>query len=446
MNKANKNLRILIVDDNRAIHADFRKILCHREETSAASWEAAARELLGEESPKDETATYELDSAYQGKEALEMVRQALREGRPYAMAFVDVRMPPGWDGVETTAHLWEACPDLQVVICTAYSDYSWEDMSAKLHCADRLLLLKKPFDSVEALQLASALTEKWQLQQRAQMKVEELEALVQERTRVLLETNQTLHEEVVERQRVAEALRESEERYQLLFSKNPLPMWVYDAQTLNFLAVNETAVREYGYTTGEFLAMSTKNIRASEEAASSSQSYDTTFETSVNSYVTRHRKKSGSCIDVEIISRRIFYAGRCANLVLANDITQRKAAEDRIHEQATLLDLAHDAIHVRDLTGRIQFWNKGAERLYGWTSDEVMGRKLEQFFPADFTGASRAAEKILLETGEWSGELRKHNRKGQELTVNSRWTLSGVAIPAGAADGGHRHAGDGHGA
>ncbi len=76
------------------------------------------------------------------------------------MAFVDVRMPPGWDGVETTARIWEKYSDLQVVICTAYSDYSWEDMLKRLGYSDRLVILKKPFDTIEVLQLAISMTEK----------------------------------------------------------------------------------------------------------------------------------------------------------------------------------------------------------------------------------------------------------------------------------------------
>ena len=79
------------------------------------------------------------------------------------MAFVDVRMPPGWDGVETIARIWEVYPELQIVVCTAYSDYSWEEMRAKVGQPDNLVVLKKPFDNVEVQQLAHALTKKWLL-------------------------------------------------------------------------------------------------------------------------------------------------------------------------------------------------------------------------------------------------------------------------------------------
>src|SRR5208283_2874102 len=107
--------------------------------------------------------TFELDSAYQGQEGLAKVTKALAEDRPYAMAFVDVRMPPGWDGVETIERLWEVDPRLQIVVCTAYSDYSWEQLLAKVGQPDNLVILKKPCDNVEVQQLALALTRKWLL-------------------------------------------------------------------------------------------------------------------------------------------------------------------------------------------------------------------------------------------------------------------------------------------
>ncbi|HYP16851.1 MAG TPA: ATP-binding protein, partial [Opitutus sp.] len=176
--------RVLIVDDSRAIHDDFRKILGAKARSRAASDIEA--ELFGAPAaPKEMGGSFELDSAYQGEEALAMVQRALAEGRPYAMAFMDVRMPPGWDGIETTSKIWAVDPNLQIVICTAYSDYSWGEMIAKLGQSDRLVILKKPFDNVEALQLATSLTEKWRLGRQARQHMAELEKLVEERTREL---------------------------------------------------------------------------------------------------------------------------------------------------------------------------------------------------------------------------------------------------------------------
>ena len=177
------NRRILVVDDNRAIHDDFRKILCSSTVApSSTAVSALEATLFGEPEAPASAADFELDSAYQGQEALAKVQQSLATGRPYAMAFMDVRMPPGWDGVETTEKIWAADPDIQIVLCTAYSDYSWGEMSRRIGQSDRLVILKKPFDNIEALQLAAALTEKWRLVRQARTRVDDLERLVAERT------------------------------------------------------------------------------------------------------------------------------------------------------------------------------------------------------------------------------------------------------------------------
>jgi len=178
-----KNRRILIIDDSRAIHDDFRKILGGEATAQNATLDAAEAALFGGDAGNPARAEgFELDSAYQGQEALEMVQRAIEADRPYAMAFVDVRMPPGWDGIETIQRLWGVCPDLQIVICTAYSDYSWGEIIEKLGNSDHLLILKKPFDNVEVLQLATALIEKWRLTLQVRGQMAGLEHLVEERT------------------------------------------------------------------------------------------------------------------------------------------------------------------------------------------------------------------------------------------------------------------------
>ena len=179
-----KNRRVLVIDDNRSIHDDFRKILSPATAMAAAS-DATEAAVFGPPTDAVSQTQFEVASAYQGQEGVMRVKKALEAGRPYALAFVDVRMPPGWDGVETTRRIWELDPNLQVVLCTAYSDYSWDDLFEKLGHRDGLLILKKPFDSVEAIQLAHALTEKWWLHQQSRQKMDELESHVAERTRKL---------------------------------------------------------------------------------------------------------------------------------------------------------------------------------------------------------------------------------------------------------------------
>jgi diguanylate cyclase len=187
------NNRILVVDDNQAIHADFKKILCAA--VSAQNLDRAAEALFGKPiNPPAPTRQYVLELASQGQEGVEKARQACCAGGPFALAFVDMRMPPGWDGVQTIEALWNVDPDLQVVICTAYSDYSWGDISRKLGQSDRLLILKKPFDPIEVAQLATAMSAKWQLKKESRLKLQELEAMVRQRTGQLEHT--ALHDKL----------------------------------------------------------------------------------------------------------------------------------------------------------------------------------------------------------------------------------------------------------
>jgi DNA-binding NtrC family response regulator len=174
--------RILLVDDNPEIHADFRKIL--ESENQDSSLLASKEALFGknEKNTDNRGENYLIDSAYQGQEALEWVKKSVADGKPIALAFIDVRMPPGWDGVETIKQIWQVDPKIQVVICTAHSDYSWEETAQQLHKCDNFLIFKKPFDVVEIHQLASALTRKWELRRQVEHHIENLETLVHSRT------------------------------------------------------------------------------------------------------------------------------------------------------------------------------------------------------------------------------------------------------------------------
>jgi signal transduction histidine kinase len=204
------NRRVLVVDDNRAIHGDFRKVLGEPSHEQAALAELEAV-LFGHAPPRPRADPFVIDSAYQGQEGRALVEQAVAAGKQYAVAFVDMRMPPGWDGVETAQRLWEVDPELQVVVCTAYSDYSWEDLMGKLAAhAERFLILKKPFDHIEVRQLATSLSRKWALAREASARVDELEALVRARTSTIREAHEQLEREVTQRQRMEAQLRRAQ--------------------------------------------------------------------------------------------------------------------------------------------------------------------------------------------------------------------------------------------
>ncbi len=241
------------MDDNPAIHEDFRKILAPLVTPLLEDMEADEAALFGDAPVPSRQVSFEIDSAMQGKQGLEMVQAALAAGRPYATAFVDVRMPPGWDGVETIGHLWRCDPDLQVVICTAYSDFSWEEITAKLGSTDKLLILKKPFDNVEVLQFAHALTAKWLLTRQAHLRMEELDELVRERTAALVAANEKLSSEVQERILIEAALRVSEHRFSKAFNASPIAMAIVSRVDHRFVDANDSLTKVFGWPRSEVL-------------------------------------------------------------------------------------------------------------------------------------------------------------------------------------------------
>ncbi len=171
--------RILIVDDNKNIHVDFRKILLPAVDTY--SMDQISKELFGEDEDLEIArrvvdVEYQIDSAYQGEDGVEMVKTAVKENNPYTLAFVDMRMPPGWDGLTTIERAWEIDPDMQIVMCTAYADYSWKDIIDRLTNTNNLLILKKPFENIEVKQIARSLIEKWQLISSLEKRAEEIKS------------------------------------------------------------------------------------------------------------------------------------------------------------------------------------------------------------------------------------------------------------------------------
>lgn len=179
------NTRVLIVDDNAAIHDDFQKILpCEPEEADV--FDDLEKGLFGDledefDDDPSESQLYELSHAYQGEEALALVKSTAEKGEPFSLCFMDVRMPPGWDGIETIKRIWEVDPKLEMVICTAYSDYSWEKILHELGTTEHLMFLRKPFDVVSVKQMTLALVRKWNRQR-----------LWEDRFAELVEANQRL--------------------------------------------------------------------------------------------------------------------------------------------------------------------------------------------------------------------------------------------------------------
>jgi PAS domain S-box-containing protein len=398
-----RNRRVLVIDDNRSIHDDFRKILSPATATAAAL-EAEEGAVFGGARDTARQTQFEVDSAYQGQEGVVLAQKALQAGLPYAVAFVDVRMPPGMDGVETTLELWELDPDLQVVLCTAYSDYSWGEMFEKLGRRDGLLILKKPFDSVEALQLAQALTEKWWLHQQYQRKTEELEGRVAERTRELQESNRALQTEVAEHQRAEETLRKSEQqlRVQTTALDAAANAIVITDHNGTIQSVNPAFMTLTGYAAREVLG---KNLRLLKSGKQDGAFYRNLWQAISSGQVwsgeLTNRRKDGSLYSEEMMITPLRNAdGVIARYIaIKQDITGRKRAEEKLKLFRTLIERSGDGIHVVDpATGRFLEANESACQALGYTRDELLALTVSDvvvgFDHAMFEASNAKIEKI----------------------------------------------------
>jgi PAS domain S-box-containing protein len=307
--------RILVVDDNPSIHEDFDKILRPGDAaTTQASLLSEAEALLFGSAasgafpvPAGTGRSFDLAHAMQGQEGLAQVQAALAEGRPFSVAFIDMRMPPGWDGLETAARILSVDPGIQIVICTAYSDYSWDEIRSRLGVPDGLLILKKPFDVVEVLQIAHNLTRKWELACEIRASISELDRRVEARTAELLA---------------------SRERFAIMFQSAPLAQMIVDSRGFAGLEVNAALCRLTGYSIDHW-----------QDAALAAEAFESTGlgalvrrqqPLSGVEAVIRHRDQSARHIIVSSVVLGL--SGLPALLLMIQDFTEHQKLESDVRQ------------------------------------------------------------------------------------------------------------------
>ena len=384
MTTLENRFRLLVVDDTEAIHDDLKKILSPEDSGVDLSEDEAL--LFGATSAP--RVAFEIDSAFQGQDGLECVQRAMAEKRPYALAFVDVRMPPGWDGVETIEHLWKVDPDLQVVICTAHSDYNWNDIAQRLGLSDNFVVLKKPFDIIEVSQLAHALTAKWTATHQARMRMDELDRLVAERTKELTDANTRL-------ELLAAALEAAAHSITITDPKGTV-VWTNPA----FTALS-------GYSAEEVRGT---NRRVLKSGMHDEAFYKEIWKTISSGNVWRgelvNRRKNGSLSQEEMtITPVASQSGEITHYIAINqDIAARKQAESALREAEekyrVLFEDAVVGIFQATPDGKLLHINRAFARMHGYESPaqlfaETSGGLHERFI---------SSEKLK----EWSQALESH--------------------------------------
>jgi diguanylate cyclase (GGDEF)-like protein/PAS domain S-box-containing protein len=352
--------RLLIVDDNESIHDDLKKILLPRTFDSGM----AADEALLFGTTAETGVVFEISSALQGQEGLECVVRAKASGQPFALAFVDVRMPPGWDGIETISHLWTVDPDLQIVICTAHSDYNWKDISERLGVSANFVILKKPFDIIEVTQLAHAMTTKWTSMHQARLRMEELDRLVEERTAKLSAANAQL--------KLLEAALEATASSITITDDKGIVVWTNPA----FSALS-------GYSAEEVIGTNRSTLKS---GMHNEEFYKEMWSAISSGRVWRgevvNRRKDGSLSPEEMtITPVVSKLGSLTHFIAINqDITERKRAEAALREAEekyrAIFEDAVVGIFQGTPDGRLLNVNRAFATMHGYESPEEVLAKV----------------------------------------------------------------------
>jgi two-component system cell cycle sensor histidine kinase/response regulator CckA len=405
--------RILVVDDNATIHEDIRKILCPvQAETDLLEAESLLFGKSANVKPRQQT-KFRIDSAYQGQEGLAMVERSLAENDPYVMAFVDVRMPPGWDGIETIRHIWNRYPGLQIVICSAYSDHSWEDIVRTLGESDSFVILKKPFDNIEVLQLAHAMVKKWVVTQQANLRLSELDEMVARQTAKLTAANEQLRAEIRRREQTEMELQGSEHRFALAFKASAIPMAVMHASSRVYIEVNESFTVLSARSREEIIGKTSNEMQLLARPEDCDIAMETVRrEGRVRNFTLRIVAKGGAIRETQLSLEPVVLGEEACLLVAMLDVTEQRKLEAQLRQSQKM-----DAIGQL-AAGVAHDFNNLLTIIHGHASLQMARPNQDAQMAHSLTQVKMAADRAATLTRQLLAFSRKQVMQPRALSLN----------------------------
>jgi len=383
--KARMNgLRVLAVDDERSILELYGQILAPMKEDAGLLYETVVLSgtVFEREWSESEAAPFELVVCSQAEEAVHLVREAVQEGNPFAVIFLDVRMPPGPDGIWAAERIREIDPDVEIVIVTGFSDVHPKEIVRRIPPSHKLVYVQKPFNLAEIYQLASALSAKWKQECALRKAHTVLERMVEERTIELSRANEKLQQEIRERRTIESALRESEEKFRSISAGALDGIIMVDSEgKISFW--NKAAEVLFGYSPDEAVGKELHLLLAPEIH---SDSYYTAFcefkETGEGPAVGKTLelsalKKNGEKFPVEISISSLKLRDKWHAVGVVRDVTDRKRAEEALRESEEKFrkfsdEASLDGIIIHE-EGRILYVSEPFAKMYGYTREELIG-------------------------------------------------------------------------
>lgn len=354
-----------------------------------------------------ESAGFKVVIAEDGERAL-----ALAEYAPPDLILLDILMP-GIDGFETCRRLKTnpATQEIPIIFITAASDNVDKVKGLNLGAVD---YITKPLNHEEVLARVNTHVRLQNLTKRLTEQNERLEKEIQQRQQV-----------EAEREQAFRALQRSEARFRRLTESNVIGI-IFSLANGSITDANDAFLKIVGYDRADLKAgklnwqtMTPPEYGHLHQVAVAELTQTGAF----SAFEKEYFHKDGHRIPV-IIGGALLDESQLSTVGFVLDLTQHKQAEDKIREQAALLDITTDAILVRGLDNTIQYWNKGAEHVYGWSLEEAINQNASQLlYRPDALKQLEIAQKSLIECGTWQGELHQVNKQGKDIIVASRWTL-----------------------